>query len=298
MTTRKLLIASPAKSGLPVTFPLFWNDVMTKGIPGWEINYAVESSQNALSLSRNILAHQALATGMDRLIMMDLDHPIGRHHLERLLSHDHEEVPIVSALYCMKKPGNPFFLGIRAKGAQVRGDGLLEARFLPTGLLSISTKALRAIAAKHPEREYYVQDEECFPAALVPTPKETKKTMFEFFPIGVNGPRTAAARLNAIKRIVASVTDGGGPETCLRPDLENAIRQVDQAIYAEQKPGYMTGEDYHFSLLAYQAGISQFLDVKLMIPHRGSIDYPILDPKVVATACDPIPEHESDIDTW
>lgn len=291
---KKLLIASPCKGNVPQHYMILFQKLVQGGLPGWDVEFLLEGAQNALNISRNILAHEAMKRA-DRMLMLDTDHPIDIIHLARILSH---EVPIVSGLYAIKKPGDPFFLGIRAKGAQPDANGLLEAHFLPTGFLSVSVEALRQIAAYHPEREFYVQQEGSKPAAILPTPQATKETMFEFFPIGVNGPRTASARLRKIRKIAEPIIKKGGLGFFPKHQVQEKLAAIINALTEEQAPGYLTGEDYFFSLLAYQAGVKQYLDVKCTIPHRGAIDFPIVDASVIATKCDPIPEHEGSLEEW
>lgn len=298
MANRKLLLASPSKGGVPHHYMLLYERLVKQGIPGWDVGIAIEAAQNILTISRNILANEAIKGGYDRMIMMDLDHPVDIPHFVRILSHDHDTYPIVSALYCMKKPGNPYFLGIRAKGAKEDANHLLEARFLPTGFLSISTDALKQIAAFHPDREFYVQKDDLKPAAILPTPKVTGETMFEWFPCGVNGPRTPTARMRRINKILEPVIKKGGTGFFAKHQIQQMLDQILVAATDKQDAGYLCGEDYAASLLAYQAGVKMYLDTACVIPHRGACDYPITNPDVLATKCDPIPEHESDIDAW
>jgi len=290
--TKRLLIATPARGGLPLYYFELFEEVMTKGIPGWDIEFKQEGSNHSLPIARNILASVALKHGYDRILFLDADHPITHWHVARILSHDHVAIPVVSALYCMKRAGKPFFLGIRRKGAEVREDRLLEADFLPTGMLSISTDALRTVAAAHPDREFYVQTEELF----TPDRRPTQHTAFEFFPVGVNGPRTASARLNRIKKLIAEFKDARS----LSPAWEVwlFVARLEAALNEPHSPGYANGEDYYFSLLCQKAGVSMFLDVGLMIPHEGKITFPITDPNVVATSFDRIPEHQEAFREW
>jgi hypothetical protein len=291
MTNRRLLIASPAKSGVPTFYMTMFESLVRRPPAGWDVSFIVEAGNNALNISRNMLAAEAIDGGFDRMVMLDLDHPVTAEHFVRLLSHGmldddigHEAYPIVSGLYCMKKPGNPFFLGIRERGAKEQGDGLLLARFLPTGFLSVSVAALRTMCEFHKNREFYVQDDTVFPA-MTPAPKKTKRMMTELFPIGINGPRTPDARLRKIKELFAT-----GSATL--EVIENIATRTDLDA------GYLTGEDYFFSHLAHQAGIKQYLDVRCVIPHCGAIDFPITNKDALATSCQPIPEYEGDVSGW
>lgn len=296
---KRLLIASPAKGGVPHAYLILLDRIKgAGGIKGWNIETAVEASQNALCLSRNILAQEARVGKFDRMLMLDLDHPVDVFHLERILSHDHDLYPIVSGLYCIKKPGEPWLLGLTKRGAKVQENKLVEAAFLPTGFLSVSVAALNQIAAFHPDREFYIQDEKAYEhVALTPVPRQTKETMTEFFPIGVNGPRSHGARFRRIKRAMETIM-AKGVNSATHPQMIEALQKVVEALTDPGEPGWLTGEDYFFSLLAAQAGVKQYLDLGCLIPHRGSIDYPILSDAVVAKKMPQIPAHEGNPDEW
>jgi hypothetical protein len=283
MPNKRLLIASPAKGGLPLHYLTLVEQCIRQGVPGWDIDWLSEGSNHILAMARNILASSAMAHGYDRMLMLDTDHPINLTHLSRILSHDHETIDAVSGLYCLKKPGKPFFLGVRMPGAEPDENRLLPAAFVPTGFLSVSTKALRQMCDDAPESEFYVPDEESLP----PTPGRTNGTMFELFPVGVNGPRTAGARLRVIRQILSE-----------NLSATEKLTQIDDAIFARHEPGFLTGEDYGWAWRARRAGVKLYLDTACVVPHRGNIDFPITNPDVVATACDPIPEPEGRIDNW
>lgn len=292
---KRLLLASPCKGNLPHDFMLLYQRLATIGIPGWDIDMVTEAQQNAINLSRNVLAHEAIKRGYDRLLMRDLDNPVDLPHIARILSHD---VPIVSGLYCVKKPGDPFWLGIVKKDSKPDANGLQEADFLPTGFLSISVAALKEIAAFHPDREFYVQtDKLTEQTGLTPTPLATNEVMTEFFPIGVNGPRTSQARLGRIKEIIEPVVKKGGLGFFAKHQIQEMLGKVVEAVTTEHVPGYMTGEDYYFSVLAAKAGVKQYVDVGCVVGHRGTVDFPV-SPDALPKKINRIPVFEGDTKTW
>lgn len=280
---KRLLIASPSKGGLGPHYFHLMEHLFRRDIPSYEADYTIECANHSLPMSRNILAGEAIARNYDRVVFLDTDHPMSFENMLRVLSHDHEAYPIVSPLYCLKRPGDPFFLGVRVPGSEADGSGMLPAVFLPTGCLSVAVSALHKIRDRFPEHVFYVQDNVLLPAG----PKRTPETAFEFFPVGVNGPRTARSRMSRIKEILADYTDA-----------KVAVSKIADAVFDEQEPGFLTGEDYFFSLLAYQTGIPMFLDTRLVIPHEGKICFPITDPSAVATRCEKIPSHEGDPSKW
>lgn len=290
---KRLLIASPAKGGVPLMYVAAKEELMRHPLPGWDTYWAVEANNSALNISRDILANAAIGHNFDRVIFQDTDHPLRREHYERILSHDHVDVPIVSGLYAVKRSGKPFLLGIRQKGAQMRPDCLLAADFLPTGFLSVSVDALKTMVAFHKDREVYVQDHTLLP----PGPRRANTTMGDLFPIGPQGPRTPQARLKKIRKAMEIVL-ARGVSRMTKPEMLAALQGVQDVLTAEGEPGYLMGEDYSFSWLARQAGIACFLDLKCLVPHRGEIDFPITDPAVLCTEFDSIPEAEGNQDLW
>lgn len=291
--TKRLLIASPAKGGVPLHYVLMQEHILREPLPGWDTEFLVEAANSALTISRNVLAQQAIVRDFDRVLMLDLDHPTRREHLTRILSHDHDKYQLVSGLYCIKRPGRPFWLGIALKGAQPNGDGLLPASFLPTGFLSVNVAALRKMQQVHKDREVYIQDDVLIP----PGPRRTKETMFDLFPVGSYGPRMSACRLRRVREAMANVIKRG-VNTATRPQLIEALQGVEKAITDEGEPGHLLGEDYAFALLARQAGLELWLDVNCMVPHQGAIAFPITDAAVVATQCDRVPEPDFDLVSW
>jgi hypothetical protein len=283
---RRCLIASPGRNGLGLHYVTLFEALIRKGVPGWSFEYLVEGANSALNVARNLLAQAAVKGNFDRALFLDCDHPATLEHVTRILSHDHEQYPIVSGLYCMKRPGRPFFLGIKAKGAKPDSNHLLRADFLPAGFLSVSVSALRKIAETHPEREFYVQDD-----VLTPSPRQTQQTMFEWFPIGVRGPRTAEARLKRVKEAIRDHTTG---TTNVRAFYEAVVA----AAYLEHKPGNLLGEDYAFCRLATESGIPMYLDTACLVPHLGQIPYPLTDPSLIAKDACEIPEADAAMEAW
>lgn len=290
--TRRCLIASPGKSNLGLHYITLFEALLRQGVPGWTFDYLVEGANSALNVARNLLAHHAVKHGFDRVIFLDTDHPATLEHVTRILSHDHEQYPIVSGLYCVKRPGRPFFLGIKAKGAKPDGRGLLRADFLPTGFLSVSVSALRKIAETHPEREFYVQDD-----VLTPGPRPTRETMFEWFPIGVKGPRTAEARLKRVKEIVERY-DEGRRSGEWHESAQEVVRVIRDALLNQHPPGNLLGEDYFACRLATESGIPMYLDTGCLVPHLGSIPYPLTDPSLIAMDACEIPEADAAMEGW
>lgn len=225
---------------------------MQTKMEGFCFDFQIEEGEHALNLARNMIAEEAIESGVERVVMIDKDHPWTPAHLVRILSHAE---PIVAGLYCKKRPGKPFWLGRRVKGATPRADGLLAAEFVPTGFLSISVLALLEMERQMPEREYFHVKED-----------GTSHVATEFFPIGIVGPNTAQAKLDKLR---ALARDGQGADLPLA-DLKAILD------HHEENSGRLLGEDYFFSHLARKCGIPLFIDTKLIIPHVGPVAFPIL----------------------
>lgn len=291
---KRLLIASPCKGGnVPLYYVQLQEQMILQPPDGWDVEFLCEASNAMLCISRNILANQAITKGYDAMLQLDLDHPVEAKHIYRILSHDPERYPIISALYCIKRPGKPFFLGMREKGAKEDENGLLPAAFLPTGFLLMSAHALRKIHDFHRDREVYIQDDVLLPPGV----KRANATMVEMFPVGACGPRTPSARLKRVRKAMEAVM-AKGPQSATRAQLLEATQGVAAALTDMGDPGYLCGEDYFGSLLARHAGVPMFIDTHLLVPHEGKICYPILDGTAVASSCDPIPEYEGNPDEW
>lgn len=283
---KRCLIASPGRHNLGLHYITLFESLIRQGVPGWSFEYLVEGANSALNVARNLLAQAAVKGNFDRVLFLDTDHPATLEHVTRILSHDHEQYPIVSGLYAMKRPGKPFFLGIKAKGAKPDAHHLLRADFLPTGFLSVSVSALRKIAETHPEREFYVQDD-----VLVPGPRQTRQTMFEWFPIGVKGPRTAEARLKRVREIIRR-------DTAVGVSNHDTLLAICAAVDRPHPPGNLLGEDYYFARLATEAGIPMYMDTGCLVPHLGQIPFPLTDPSLIAKDACEIPEADAAMEGW
>lgn len=293
--TKRLLIASPAKGGVPLHFIILQEQLIRNPPDGWEIDFVLEAANSILNISRNILANNAITSprNYDAMLGLDTDHPLRREHFDRILSHDLEKYPIVSSLYCIKRPGKPFMLGMREKGTKEDENHMLPAAFLPTGCVRYSVAALRQIRDFHKDREVYIQDDVLLPPGV----KRGNGTMTELFPFGACGPRTPAARLKRVRKAMETIM-AKGVGCATRPQLIEAAQKITDALTDEGAVGFLLGEDYHASLLARQAGVKQFLDLACLVPHKGEITYPITDPAVLTTSFDPIPEYEGDPEEW
>lgn len=255
----KLLIATPARSTIPIEY-LDW--LMPKlqsgqGIPGYEVKVRFGTG-SSVNFGRNELAHAFMEGGYDEILFVDADMKPTEEQIVRLLSYD---LDFVNGPYCQRKGGVPRWTFTPKPGTDRDGD-LWEASAVGLGFARIKRCVFEAIREKFPEYEYFD-----------PAKRGSKdgRVMFEYFPMGVVGPRTAQARLAKIKRILAESTT---------PLAEKADR-VQQAAFEDQPRGVIYGEDYFFSLIAARCGFNIWMDMGMApVAHIGNIAFPITPDQV------------------
>jgi hypothetical protein len=257
----RVLFAVPSKGGLPD----YWMDFNTRLVlescigmfAPFEIDMRTENANHLLNISRNVIAEAAMNEGYDKVVMCDKDHPLTTENLRRILSHDRD---IVGALYPGKKPGKVKWFSILTPGAKAEESGLIECDFMGTGLMCIDVRVLRKIAKDNPDREFQYDKED-----------GTAGTSFEFFPVGIVGPRSPRAKLKRIRKLIEQ---GGNLQS-------EQILSVIAGTDAEHPAGRMLGEDYGFCALARMSGCRLYCDTKLEIKHEGAICFPVLPEDVM-----------------
>lgn len=257
---RKVLLGFPLKLGASPDFmrslmPLVMDAERAKKM---EL-FPIFNSTGAINFSRNELAYYADELECDDLVMFDEDVMHGPEVLDRLLSFDAD---VVAGIYCKRRPGAPFWLFKPLPGAEAAENGLLECSVIATGAMRIKVSVLRGIRDKFPEREFLALDD-----------NGPEKLMYEWFPMGVCGPRTAESRLEKVKEALARL-----------PKLENrratititALEELHNAVHGAQPAGTIMGEDYGFCRLARKAGYRVWADVGGgILPHIGETTFPI-----------------------
>jgi hypothetical protein len=253
---RRVLITCSSPRGVPYWWFSSYDKTLSLNHPDYDFEFAMEAGHNAINLARNIAAKAAIDEDYWKIVQIDTDQFWEPHHLVRLVSHDED---IVGALYCKKHPGKVKWVAIKKANASPRGDGLLAADYIGTGMFCTTIAALKKIVAFFPEREFLYDDEAGNP-----------HTMTELFPIGLVGPNTAAGRLSRIKKLLS---DNRKEDGTYSPGVLNVIETI-----LTSRDGLMArllGEDYWFCHLARKAGIPIWLDTKCIVGHVGDIVYPI-----------------------
>lgn len=264
---RKVLLATPIRLGLSSHYMAGLIPTIQKKIPGVQLEHVVLEGPS-VNFARNEIAHYALKIGAREIIFIDDDMDWRWPHIERILSH--VDLDVVANIYCKRQPGMPFWLLNEKPGSEIDPvTNLCEVNSIATGFMKIRVDTvLKTITEKFPELEYYNKPESGKPV-----------TAWEFFPMGVVGPRSAVTRMKRIKAILAARHEGDSPST----DRERLL-SIDEAISSEEEPGTLYGEDYYFCELARQCGFKIYADMGAEImPHLGTIPFPILPEMVGIT---------------
>lgn len=270
---KRVLIATPAKGGIPWYWEEVKDQVLRMDHPEFEIDFCSEAGNSAINLTRNMLADHARREKYWKLIMLDNDHMWTIEHLFRLLAH---KEPIVGGSYCRKQAGAPTWLAVHTPEIKMREDGLLQCDFIGTGVLAVEVAVFDKMAEMLPEREFEYEDE-----------NHKKSTMVEFFPIGLVGPNTAAGKLGRIRKLMTST----------KAYSTDVLADV-QAIFDDKSRGNarLLGEDYHFCHLARKCGFKLYVDTQCIVPHVGPICHPVTPDKVAVPT--QIPSHELNMEDW
>lgn len=260
---RKIMIATPIKLGLVSSYMAGFVPTIQAHFPGIELEHCILEGPS-VNFARNEIAHYAIARGMRELVFIDDDMGWTLEHFARLISHS--ELDVVAALYCKRRPGDPFWLMNDKPGCEPDPvTGLCEVNDIATGFMKIRVDTvLKTIAEKHPELEFYNNPEDGKPV-----------TAFEFFPMGVVGPRSPASRLKVVQAAIQKVTQAG-VETATREQLLQCFTDMTAALCTPHGPGGLRGEDYMFCHLARECGFKIHADFgAAIIPHIGKVPFPI-----------------------
>lgn len=258
MTKRKILIATPIKLGLSSSYMAGFVPTIQRQFPGVELEHCVLEGPS-VNFARNEIAHYAMEISARELVFVDDDIGFTTDYFERLISH--VDLDVVAGLYCKRKPGQPFYLTNLKKEAEIDPKtGLCEVEDIATGFMKIRVDTVfKTMMNRYPEREFYNKPED---GKLM--------TAWEFFPMGVVGPRTAEARLAKIKALIYSMTSAQAK------DGLNLWMKIDEFIHEQHEPGNLRGEDYYFCHLARECGFKIYADFGMpVVPHFGKVAYPI-----------------------
>lgn len=257
MSTRKIVIATPIKLGLTSSYMAGFVPTIQTKFPGIELEHCILEGP-AINFARNECAHYAQKIGAREIVFIDDDMGWNPQQFARLISH--VDLDIVGLLYCKRRPGLPQYLVNLKEGCDPDPvTGLCEVNDMPTGFLKIRVDTvLPAIEKKYPEKEFYNKPDEGKPV-----------TSFEYFPMGIFGPRTAESRLAEIDSFLKNRHTYAG-------DDHEHLRCIENLIAAKHEPGTLRGEDYGFCELARTCGFKIYADFGgPIVPHLGKVQFPI-----------------------
>lgn len=255
---KRILIATPSRHSLPIDYIEWVLARLQKRIPDVElrVRFATGTSVN---IARNELAHVVMEEKYDEVVMVDDDMKPTAEQFERLIAHD---VDVVSGPYCKRKGGKPNWTFTPKADGEKRGD-LFEAMAFGSGFLRIHRCVFERLREAFPEREYFHR---ASPGS------DEGRMMFEYFPMGIIGPRTADTRLATIKELLVS-SDQTNPK-----ELLDRIQDI---AFRPEKHGAFLGEDFYFCYLCYKAGVRMWIDSGMPpVPHLGTAAYPITEDQV------------------
>lgn len=257
IATRKILIATPIKLGLTSSYMAGFVPTIQTAFPGVKLEHCVLEG-NCVNFARNEIAHYARKIGAREIVFIDDDMGWTREHFARIISH--VDYDVIGGLYCKRRPGAPFWLVNLKVGCEIDpATGIGEVEDVATGFMKIRVDTVLAkIAEKFPELEYQNQPVDGKPV-----------TAFEFFPMGIVGPRTPKARLDKIKAVLAGYRTKEW-------DYDTAINNIISAVEEPHEAGVLRGEDYFFCHLARDCGFKIYADFGgEIIPHVGKVAFPI-----------------------
>ncbi len=227
----------------------------------WEIIWA-STSGTSVNLARDELADLAIKQNYDVLAFWDIDLGVFDPQImlsmfARLFSHDVDGV--VAAQYV----GHKFISGWHGAAADKepvpRPDGLMEMGQIPIGFSTIPVSCLKKIREYHKHREYAIRET----GDAVP-----KGKMFEYFPIGINGPCSDRGK---IERLCAIIKDEN--PTVASFEVMDEIRKI---LWDDRyETNFLLGEDYGFCKMAREAGVKLYIDNNLIVPHESSVRLPV-----------------------
>ncbi len=243
----------------------------------------------SVNFARNDICHYAKKIKAREIVWVDEDMGWDLEAWNRIISF--EDIDIVGHLYCKKLPGTPKWNVNLMAGKEIDPvTGLCEVEEIGCGFMKIRVDTVLAkMDLEYPENEYYVKTHtEGLP------PEGERGTAFEYFPMGVMGPRSHGARLERVKMALERGFDQGELEgQQLRPPLD-VLEEIYRACYDEQLPGNLFGEDYGFCRRARAIGFKVYADFGAPpIGHIGPISFPItpemvgLDPAASLAQKDP-----------
>lgn len=272
MSNRRILIATPLKGDIPKGYFQTSLQLATASIPNVKLEWVLLDGP-AIMQARNEIVAYAMEHKFDEIIWWDKDviaDTDGRNQtagaIIRLINHD---VDMVCGIYSTRSLSTHWHMEI-IPGEEPDQNGLQKVKRSAIGFSKIRMPVFKAIMDKNPDR-----------MALLVDPLKEPKQVFEFFPMGIQGPNTPEGRLAKIREEIdrwqnKEITS----EVAMNLVVRNASIKFDQ-------PNCYASEDYWFCDLVRDAGIPIHIDTMLVLGHEGKAIFPITTPRLLEILSEP-----------
>ena len=269
---RRILIATPLKGDIPKAYFQTSLQLATANLENVKLDWVLLDGP-AIMQARNEIAAYALDNKFDEIIWWDKDvlaDVDGRNQtaaaIIRLIKHD---VDVVCGIYSTRSLETHWHMEI-IDGENPDKNGLQKVKRSAIGFSKMKMSVFKAIQAKFPDRQ-----------AVLVDPLKEPKTVFEFFPMGLQGPNTPEGRLEKIKEEIERWQNKDiTSEVAMNLVVRNATIRFDQ-------PSYFASEDYWFCDLIRAAGIPIHIDTLLVMGHQGKAVFPITTPRLLQILSEP-----------
>ena len=270
--TRRILIATPLKGDIPKAYFQTSLQLATAKIENVKLDWVLLDGP-AIMQARNEIVGYAFDHKFDEIIWWDKDVVAdvdGNNQtaaaLLRLMAHD---VDMVCGVYSTRSLETHWHMELIA-GEEPNANGLQKVKRSAIGFSKIKMSVFKAIMDKNPDRMGTLVD-----------PLKAPKPLFEFFPMGLQGPNTAEGRLAKIREEIDRWQNKDiSSEVAMNLVVRNATIKFDQ-------PSYFASEDYWFCDLAREAGIPIHIDTMLILGHQGKAVFPITTPRLLEILSEP-----------
>lgn len=272
MSNRRILIATPLKGDVPKAYFQTSLQLATAKLEGIKLDWVLLDGP-AIMQARNEIVAYAMEHKFDEIIWWDKDviaDADGRNQTEgaiiRLINHDAD---MVCGIYSTRSLSTHWHMEI-IPGEEPDQNGLQKVKRSAIGFSKIRMPVFKAIMDKNPDR-----------MALLVDPLKEPKPVFEFFPMGIQGPNTPEGRMAKIREEIdrwqnKEITS----EVAMNLVVRNASIKFDQ-------PNCYASEDYWFCDLVRDAGIPIHIDTMLVLGHEGKAVFPITTPRLLEILSEP-----------
>lgn len=272
MPNRRILIATPLKGDIPKSYFQTSLQLATATIQDVKLDWVLLDGP-AVMQARNEIVTYALDNKFDELIFWDKDVQAdidGRNQtagaILRLISHDED---MVCGIYSTRSLDTHWHMEV-IDGENPNDKGLQKVKRSAIGFSKIKMSVFKAVMEKNPDR-----------MAVLVDPLKAPKQVFEFFPMGIQGPNTPEGRIAKIKDDIERWQN----KEITSEVLANLVSR--NATIKFDEPNCFASEDYWFCDLVRAAGIPIHIDTMLVLGHEGKAVFPITTPRLLEILSEP-----------